>query len=274
VNPANVVSVGASGAIMALLAAGVVVAFRIPAHHRGKIQGQLLRVLIPSLLPIATMSGDGGSIDYGAHLGGAVVGVLLGWLLLRTWPSPADADLAVRLPAPFPAELADAPDAGPRFRRAAQLLTAGGILLFALGFLFVQRGYPKYVDIAAAAAYADALVPDDQLASLKGSPEAVRALAEKYPRDPRALFMHGAHSIDAGDLAGGKALMRRALADRELLRLVFADRKLEITIRGVLIEVLLSEDDRAQAEAIAAPICQAGPGGTIPETLLLLDVCK
>ena len=274
VNPSNVVSVGASGAIMALLAAGVVLAFRLSADQRGEVQGQLLRVLIPSMLPIATLRSEGGSIDYGAHLGGAIVGGLVGWLLLRTWPTPAQAQRDVEISGPFPAELADAPDPGPRFRRAAQLLTAGGAVLFALGFFLVQRTHHEYVDIAAASTYERALVPDDQLPKLSESPESARALSEQYPRDPRALLLHAAHSIDAGDPATGKALLQRALEDRELLRVVFPNRKLEIAIRGLLIDVLLGEDHRAEAEAVAAPVCHAGPGGAVPESLVAHGVCK
>src|SRR6185436_17472583 len=49
VNPAGTVSVGASGAIMAVLAAAVLSAFRLPAGAaRSSLQQSLMRLLIPS----------------------------------------------------------------------------------------------------------------------------------------------------------------------------------------------------------------------------------
>jgi rhomboid protease GluP len=54
-NPENMVSVGASGAVMALLAAALVVASRFPPGPRKlQMQTQILQFLIPSLIPLAT----------------------------------------------------------------------------------------------------------------------------------------------------------------------------------------------------------------------------
>src|SRR6266704_2869316 len=78
INPATMVSVGASGAIMCLLAAAYVCSFRFQAGgERMQIQMGLLQVLIPSLIPIA-VSRTGGHIDFAAHIGGAVTGVAIG----------------------------------------------------------------------------------------------------------------------------------------------------------------------------------------------------
>ncbi|MCC6333582.1 MAG: rhomboid family intramembrane serine protease [Myxococcales bacterium] len=81
-NPANIVSVGASGAGMALLAAVFVLAFSLPEPQaRSGMQVNALRFLVPSLLPIAT-SRSGGHIDFAAHLGGALGGALVSSLFL------------------------------------------------------------------------------------------------------------------------------------------------------------------------------------------------
>jgi rhomboid protease GluP len=80
-NPDTTVSVGASGAGMALLAGLFVLSFREPkGPARTALQASSLRVLVPSLLPIAT-SGD--AVDLAAHVGGALAGVAVGWVLLR-----------------------------------------------------------------------------------------------------------------------------------------------------------------------------------------------
>ncbi len=84
-NPANLVSVGASGGIMGLLAAMLVVAQRLPyGPARTQYRGTALQMLIPALLPLGISIG-GAAIDYGAHLGGALAGAGLMGLLLVLW---------------------------------------------------------------------------------------------------------------------------------------------------------------------------------------------
>jgi rhomboid protease GluP len=56
-NDPGMVSVGASGAIMGLLAAALVATFRLPPAQRPQLQWTMGRLLVPSLLPIATSRG-------------------------------------------------------------------------------------------------------------------------------------------------------------------------------------------------------------------------
>src|SRR5713226_8518908 len=85
INDPATVSVGASGAIMGMLAAAVVSSFRLPAGAaRERLQIGLLQVLVPSLIPLATVR-TGGRIDFAGHLGGAAAGACAGALLLATW---------------------------------------------------------------------------------------------------------------------------------------------------------------------------------------------
>lgn len=81
-NPPAIVSVGASGAGMALLAAVFVLAFAldVPAE-RSALQINAARFLVPSLLPMAT-SRSGGHVDFAAHFGGALGGALVALALL------------------------------------------------------------------------------------------------------------------------------------------------------------------------------------------------
>jgi membrane associated rhomboid family serine protease len=81
-NDASIVSVGASGSIMGILAAGMVLAFRVEAGpRRNQLLGTLARFLIPSLIPLAT-GGSGAHIDYSAHIGGALGGAAVGVVIL------------------------------------------------------------------------------------------------------------------------------------------------------------------------------------------------
>jgi rhomboid protease GluP len=86
INSANTVSVGASGAIMGLLASAFIISWRLPFHAgRTKMQAQLLQILVPSLLPIANYI-PGQRVDYGAHVGGLLGGFVMGWLVRKLWP--------------------------------------------------------------------------------------------------------------------------------------------------------------------------------------------
>lgn len=79
-NPPNVVSVGASGAIMGLLAALFVLTFR-ERWGAARLERQvfLLRLLVPALLPVAA----GAHVDVSAHIGGAIGGAVIGLLVRR-----------------------------------------------------------------------------------------------------------------------------------------------------------------------------------------------
>jgi rhomboid protease GluP len=70
INGPAMVSVGASGAIMGMLAAAFLVTVRLPyGQKRSSAQMQLLYWLVPALIPLAT-HGREGKIDFAAHLGG------------------------------------------------------------------------------------------------------------------------------------------------------------------------------------------------------------
>jgi rhomboid protease GluP len=82
----NTVSVGASGAIMALFVAAIVgtLHLRRDARARKRIQSLAARILIPSLVPIAA-GASSVHVDYGAHFGGAIAGGAVTLLLLTVW---------------------------------------------------------------------------------------------------------------------------------------------------------------------------------------------
>ena len=70
------IAVGASGGIMALIAAALLLCYKLPPEA-DTISGQSLfaRILVPSLIPIQ------GGTDYAGHFGGALIGAVLALLL-------------------------------------------------------------------------------------------------------------------------------------------------------------------------------------------------
>lgn len=82
-NPGDMLSVGASGAIMATLAALFTMSF-----HAGAPRPKLMRrvaalSLFPALIP--TVSRGGASADINAHLGGCLAGAVLAFAILIFW---------------------------------------------------------------------------------------------------------------------------------------------------------------------------------------------
>jgi rhomboid protease GluP len=86
-NDHDIVSVGASGAIMGLFAAIAVLSYRFANPVRAQLRIAALQVLVASMLPAASASLA--KIDYGAHLGGAMAGAGAAVLLLALWPKTA-----------------------------------------------------------------------------------------------------------------------------------------------------------------------------------------
>ncbi len=79
----DVVTVGVSGAVMAMLTGLFIVARDVPSEaERWLLRKAALRVLVPALLPVVFGSW-GGTIDYAPHLGGTLSGALVGFLSVR-----------------------------------------------------------------------------------------------------------------------------------------------------------------------------------------------
>jgi rhomboid protease GluP len=85
--PPNIVGVGASGGVIGVIAATFVLATRLPRQLRLEMHIRTLQWIIPALIPI--FASKGSNVNYFAHAGGALVGFLLGYLLLKLWPRQA-----------------------------------------------------------------------------------------------------------------------------------------------------------------------------------------
>jgi membrane associated rhomboid family serine protease len=124
IEPANLISVGASGALMGMFAGLFVSSFRISSENssRARLQFSSLRILIPSLLPSFSHS-TGVHIDYGVHFGGALAGAALAFILLRLWPETCSI---------------------PQARRAVAIIAVVSLVLFVGSIGIAIDGYPRY----------------------------------------------------------------------------------------------------------------------------------
>jgi rhomboid protease GluP len=145
-------------------------------------------VLVPSLIPLGASIGSG-RVDFGAHLGGAIAGVLLGLMLIPLWPK--DKIL-------------------PRLQTGAAFLASLGGLALAFTLFSVIQTYPVF---------AVSLMPDQELPKTfnEGKARATELLS-RYPQDPRARYYHAFALLDADDLAGAVRELRVSLTERDLIR--------------------------------------------------------
>lgn len=224
INPPNMVSVGASGAITGLVAAAFVCSFRYPSGGmRLQIQMAMLQVLIPALIPLA-ISPTGQRVDFAAHLGGALTGALAGWLLLKTW-SPASAR--------------------PAFVHGAAAIAIAGAAAFVFSALPVVRGYENQA----------VLIPPNEVPKSAADAKAKAAdLLARFPRDPRSHLYQANALVDRNDLQGAAQALRAGLAEQEVLKARFKP-ELEGQMRGMLALVLTDLNQRGEAQTVAAPAC-------------------
>jgi rhomboid protease GluP len=231
VNPPSVVSVGASGALMGLVACMFVVSFHFTAGPtRAHLQSVALRVLIPSLIPLATAV-TGMHVDFGAHLGGAIGGAFLGLVLLASWPAASPL---------------------PRLRRLAAAIAAAGLAAAVATVVPVSNSLSKVRHEMELLAL---LIPNSEIPRTDADwRKQGDSLAARYPRDPRPRLFRGMMRLDAGDLAGAERELRAGLADAETFKDVLP--QIAMVLRTNLATALSDNQRKAEAKEIAAPVCQ------------------
>jgi len=243
-SPAAAVSVGASGAIMGLFAAMLVISMHFPSGAvRTDLQFNALYVLVLSLLPLASVL-EGEPIDYAAHLGGAIGGTIVGLVLLRIWSNN---------------------DAWPRLQRVAAAIAIAGLAILTYPVLSVLRGYQ-------AMAFTTHIIPPEKLpksgAEMKGQ---IVELIAQYPRDPRPRFLRAVDLLDAGDLAGVEREARAGLAEENLWRAILPP-QLGNGLR-IMLAIALNTDRRNEALATARPVCATVTEGPMRKMLDDRNLC-
>jgi rhomboid protease GluP len=243
-NPPATVTVGASGAIMGLFAAMLILSVHFPSGAiRTGLQMNALYVLIPSLLPLAGAV-KGQNVDYAAHFGGAIGGTAIGLLLLFIWSKS---------------------DALPRFRHVAAAIAVAGALSLAYPIQSVLSSYQ-------AVAFSAELVPPDQYPKSNADFKVhAEELIARYPRDPRPRLMKASDLLNASDLAGAEREARTGLAEERLWQPILSP-QVDHGLR-VILAIALAGDRRDEALDTARPVCAALKDGPMRRLLDERNLC-
>lgn len=242
-NPENLVSVGASGAVMGLFATLLMLAFHFPkGADRTALMMNSGYVLIASMLPVAS---PGGKVDIAAHAGGALGGLVVGSILLAIWRKDA-----VR----------------PPFAGAAAAIGLAGLAAFVASFTPLPQNYRTGLMIASIVSESEA--PKDAKEWRARSID----LIAKYPRDPRPRYFRAVDLIEAKDLAAAERELRAGLAEVDLWRKVINP---EFALHmQVALAVVLAGDRLPEARAIAKPACEWAKTGPTRELLDENKLCE
>ncbi len=243
-NSPNVLSVGASGAIMALLAAALVCSFMFEsAQLRRRMQNVSLRFLVPSLAPALLPLGAATGTDYGAHIGGALAGAAMGFVLGRIWPEDSVA---------------------PKGQGFAVAIAIAGLLAAALSGLLASQHYPH--DVAQPAV----LMPAREVPKSveEGAPRSAD-LVDRYPQDPRAHFYRAVFFLQRKDLADAEHELRSALTQVNAFA-IDNPSGLKSSLNMMLAIVLVFEGRMPEAKALADSAC-APQGRELHELRAMLE---
>ncbi len=213
----SVVSIGASGAVMGILAFALVGTLRLSAELRVAAATQLIQWLIPSLLPFLSFSG--GKVDIAAHIGGALVGGIVG-LVVHVSMGPVVRDsnpLRVRV-----------------MNGLAVVVIATGVCATLFSASAARQSFQKNVEKANLERL---LAPSDEYLDDVHGRETLEALAQKFPRDPLLLARLAEKYWAEEKLVEARAHFERAKREQQILRSFWPDGKLAKIIEDELAQV-------------------------------------
>ena len=220
-------SVGASGAIMALMAAGYVLSFKImDILDRNRVQAYLLSSLVVNVLPVIS-SHTSGPVDYYAHFGGAVGGFVIGFALFKSWKGN---------------------ERFVEFQVGSYFMASVFFALFAYSVCMVVQNYGSKSQALSK------FIPDAQLPRTDAQWDAqIATLLAQYPDDPRPYFIKGGQLEKVGQYVAAEKELRLALVKVDDGTGLYS--RLDDPIRYFLITVLVKENHRDEALQLAHDLC-------------------
>jgi len=245
-NGPDTLSVGASGAIMATLAALFTLSFHAGAGRPGLMRRMAGGSLFPALIPAVTQSGA--VVDVNAHLGGCLAGAAIAFLMLIAWNDEAET---------------------PPGRSIAAIIAAFWVALTAWAFAASGNTFTQY-----ARPGLELIPPGEIPKNLDDLKAGSMALVDKYPKDPRAHLFRGLYLLEQRDVAGAEPYFRdvaRLGGESPVMTREFQDWNV------ALLAYAVSAQHRPQeAHDIAAPLCanKAALDQRTRQTLDAVELCS
>lgn len=243
-SPVHIVSVGASGAIMGLMSAAIVIGLKLPKGDPRKWKiGTILFSLIFALIPSSSV---GMHIDYSAHTGGAICGVVLALFLLIIWNDE---------------------EKRPGMKGLSWILALFGLMVLILAASVPMRAYSHDSELATL------LLPENQIPKsyTKAVSESAK-LVVQYPHDPQTHSYRAQAYLQVGNYALGNRELKKSLAEKEILR-AFYKPEFVSSLELQLAEVLIRQGRRSEAREVAKPLCEGQQEENVSTELKKFQLC-
>ena len=224
-NAPDTLSVGASGAIMATLAALFTLSFHAGARRPNLMRRVAGGSLFPALIPSVTSGGS--VVDINAHFGGCLAGMVLAFVMLIAWNDEEES---------------------PPGRRLAAIGAGLWLALTASAFALSVPGYAVY-----ARPGLDLIPPEKLPRDIESMKADSLALVDHYPKDPRAHFFRGLYLLEQEDAVDAEPYFRDAA--RLAATSPAMSRSLEDWNTALLALSVRAQRRGDEAHTIAAPLC-------------------
>ena len=200
---------------------------------------------VPALAPLIWGAHD--HTNYYAHLGGAITGGAIAFIIDQTWDR-----VAFR----------------PAFHRQAALVAAGLLALCLPATAFAAMQF-KERRVAASHFIPMATYEQDFETLANRAPEFQR----RYADDPMTRILTAVYDVENGQLSAGEGELRTVMGMAIPTR-PWAEGALHMTAQGVL-AVLLKEEGRPQdAQRLADPLCHRWDNENVTEMLQKAKLCR
>ena len=237
-NPADALSVGASGAVMATVAALFTLSFHAGATRPVRMRLFACTTLFPALVP--AVAHGGGFVDINAHLGGSLAGALVGFVILAFWNEE---------------------EQSPPGRSIAALVAGCWVAMTVWAFTASFTTYVQY------SSKGFDFIPDREVPrDVEAMKAASFSLVTKYPKDPRAHMFRGLYFLARNDGTDAEPYFRAAQRLEAKSSVMTHD--LSEWSNALLAVSVYSQGRKDEAKAIAAPLCAAGTIGTRTRDIL------